>query len=140
MDCLIFLDHDYKDNRDVCSYTSGLQREIEEWKRLWHLEKEIPELRIVNAGKSKIIRDTRPCAIQKMHFLFDKEAEIYEICEKPLDLKSIAVSLKLIGMELTDEELLKIINRFFTNKLILRVKNRYLSLAVPNSLAVPKHL
>ena len=129
-----FFDHDYQDNRDVISYTSGLQQEIEEWKRLWRLEKEIPELSILNAGKLKIIRDTRPCAVQKMHFLFGEEAEIYEICKKPSDLTSIAVSLKVIGMKLTDEELLNILNSFLHNKLILRIKNRYLSLAVPKQL------
>jgi ribosomal peptide maturation radical SAM protein 1 len=132
-DMCYFFDHDYQDHRDVSSYTMGLQSEVENWKQLWKLEQAVPQLNMILSEKFAIINDTRPCAVQRNHFLFGKAAQIYRICEQPREMESIISCARQAGIQITNEELTSISDDLLENKLCVKINNKFLSLAAMQS-------
>jgi ribosomal peptide maturation radical SAM protein 1 len=125
-----FFDYDYSDDRDVDKYTFRLNKEISVWKELWNKQKP-PELTMVNIGTMIIIKDTRPCAVQRSHILADKEKYLYEQCETIKRSDDLFLVMHKKYPNTVEEEFQRLLADLCSKKILIRDNRRYLALALP---------
>jgi ribosomal peptide maturation radical SAM protein 1 len=122
-------DYDYFDGRDPETYTKELREQLSKWKTLW-LNNNIPTLNMIKIGKMIVINDTRPCAVQKLHVLYNEKAMVYEICDSVYSFQSIFMRMKLSYPHITESDLDQIVSDLINMKLMMYNEQMYLSLAV----------
>jgi ribosomal peptide maturation radical SAM protein 1 len=125
-----FFDYDYSDDRDVNKYFARLSKEVSVWKELWD-KPEPPELTMANIGTMIIIKDTRPCSVQRSYILTDKEKYLYEQCETIKKADDLFLVMHKKYPNIVEEETQSILADFCSKKILIRDNKRYLALALP---------
>lgn len=124
-----FFDFDYSDDRDVDKYVFKLNKEVCKWKELWN-KKKAPELTMVNIENMIIVKDTRPCSMQRSYILTDKEKYLYEVCETIQRIDDLVTLMHKGYPQIEEEEIQSIITDLCSKKLLISDNKRYLSLAL----------
>ncbi len=106
-----------------------------EWKGFWYdlggEDKETPKLVIKEVDNELEITDTRPCAINEKHYLKDLDRIVYKICDQAHKISGILTILKKdYNYSYCKEEIELILIKLCEKKLMLKLNDRYLSLAV----------
>ena len=113
-------------------YHDGLNREIDHWKKVWG-QNPRPVLLYQRAPDWIQVVDRR-AEKPKVHSFSGMEADIYEYCgETDRSSKSIAGHVASGDGDLSPDELQPVLDHFCDLGLMLREKNRYLSLALPTN-------
>lgn len=105
------------------------------WQRYWDYSTNHPktELTMIDADNALQIVDTRPCAIQKQIVLTGLPKKIYEICDTAALPRKILETLNSDGStNITPTQLDNELDALIDMKIMLKVDDHYLSLAVRN--------
>jgi ribosomal peptide maturation radical SAM protein 1 len=124
-----FFDFDYPDGRNPNSYITALKQAVDSW-IVAHSGKpeELPKLDAVATADGDVyITDTRPCAVQTNYRLQGVAGEIYRHCDAAKTGDQLHESL---GGPVTLAEIASLLEELQSNKLIIQMDGRYLSLAV----------
>lgn len=121
-----FFDFDYQDRSSPQDYIAGLQREVQGWLAAHgNGRDQAPRLDAEFSGDRLTITDTRPGTdVQRMEF-DGLPASIYAACDNAKKLDALAATHGLSVVEVG-----AILNDFETRNLMIRIGERYLSLAV----------
>jgi ribosomal peptide maturation radical SAM protein 1 len=113
-----------------------LEKVLFEWAEMWWAFKnnqtERPcVVRMEEKGGTIEIQDTRPCSVERHHSITGIAAEIYKICDTAVTLPQLMSRVHaLTGSNISEKNVLSILDRFEQCKLLLKLEDRYLSLAV----------
>jgi ribosomal peptide maturation radical SAM protein 1 len=124
-----FFDFDYSDHRNVDKYAFRLNKEVSVWKELWNRDNP-PELTMTNAGEMIIIKDTRPCSVQKSYILSNNEKELYELCETIQRFGDLVLVMRKRHPDIKEEDIQTILRELCFKKLLITDNERYLALAL----------
>ncbi len=101
---------------------------LKEWKNKYIKKNCRPILQMTVKDKEILITDTRDCATNKNHILKGKEALIYKYCDSVSLEKKIYAKFE---QEMTIDNIYSILQNLVQKKLLLKINNKYLSLAIP---------
>jgi hypothetical protein len=124
-----FFDYDYSDHRNVDKYIFRLNKEVSVWKELWNREKP-PELTMANIGEMIIIKDTRPCSVQRLCILTGKEKDLYELCETIQRFDELVLIMHKRYPNIVEEEVKTLLTELCSKKLLVKDNKGYLALAL----------
>lgn len=123
-----FFEFDYADGRDPNLYLTHLREEVGKW---WNVQvaasPATPRLDAKPNGGGMLIEDTREVAVKHRHELSGIAAQIYLLCDTA---KTPGALTRAIGPEIREQEAREILERFVFSKIMARVADHYLSLAV----------
>ena len=98
------------------------------WRNNYNGKNSHPVLEMIVENKEILITDTRDCATNKNHMLKSKEAIIFKYCDSVTLEKQIYNKFE---QEMTVEDMDSILKNLVLKKLLLKINNKYLSLAIP---------
>ena len=120
-----YFDFDYRQPIDNGGCLNRLEQMVQRWKQ----QPDMMSAERVNGHVT--IRDTRPVAGWRELNITGLAARIYEYCDKAQSLRRIVEAANEFGEgDVTDTQVLEILNEFVRAKLMACEGNRYLSLAV----------
>jgi ribosomal peptide maturation radical SAM protein 1 len=120
---------DYDDLRNPYDYIHNALDEIHKWRKLWERSNK-PYLKMLKFGVSTMIHDSRPCSVQNLQILSNEMAKIYDICESIHSFDTLFTKAKDFYPSITEDDLYSFLNNLLDKRLIIKDKEKYLSLAV----------
>lgn len=113
----------------------ALEAYLNEWKSLFFAEQP-PTLRVVeDDGKQMTILDTRPCATSEEHILQGVSYWVYRECDRVMNSEELSKLLnRKYQLEISSDELESVVDQLYQCKILLRIKDKFLSLALKGSL------
>lgn len=105
---------------------------INEWRKLFHTKQEKPlMLSMVDSGDRIEITDTRPCKVKEKHILTGLNYWIYKSCDRSVSFEPLLKTLKNNYPEsLCWHEVKEAIDYLIEQKILLKLNNKFLSLAI----------
>jgi len=102
-------------------YVEPLKNKLSEWFN--YIGKSV--FFLLNMEDKLYLYDTRPLAKEEIRILEDLEMKVYEACDKGVNIQVLTEKL-----DVEEEKLKPILDKFVKNALVLFIDNKYLSLAV----------
>jgi ribosomal peptide maturation radical SAM protein 1 len=127
-----FFDCDFEGKDRIPSYIDPLRKQVQTWKQAWN-QHEMPELICEQVREDRIrIHDTRPCRASDHEELNGELAMAYWACDAARSFESLGRETgQRRGKDYCgDASLRRGLDELVARHLMLREKNRYLSLAV----------
>lgn len=128
-----YFHYDYQDGRDPASYTKGMADGLAEWQEKF----EKSHLVYIDKGSDLILWDTRSAATRRMSLLSGAERELYLACDHAMPLPKLKARLQEVtGQAFELSVLEEMIEPLVRARLMLRVGDQILSLAIPHEAAL----
>jgi len=125
-----YFDFDYADGRDRNLYLMHLREEVGKW---WSAQAESspvkPRLDAKPHDRGVLIEDTREIALKPRQQLSGIPAQLYLLCDTA---KNLGALTRAIRPEIREPEVREILEGFVSSKIMARLGDQYLSLAVFN--------
>lgn len=128
-DLAYYFDFDYGDGRKPLEYMESATRAVASW---WNGKQigsdRCPVLEARWSGDRIVVRDTRPCAVESIVTLMGTEALVFERCDTPQSVRSIAGALTMTQNGVAEVE--AALAGLTARKLVIDIAGQYLTLAV----------
>ena len=123
-----FFEFDYADGREPNSYLNRIREEISKW---WNVQSNMvndkPRLDARPHAQGLLIEDTRAIAVKPRALLTGISAQLYLSCDTARNIATLARSL---SQEVDEAEVRAILDSFVAAKIMVKIDDHYLSLAV----------
>ena len=123
-----FFEFDYADGREPNSYLNRIREEISKW---WSVQSNMvndkPRLDARPHAQGLLIEDTRAIAVKPRALLTGISAELYVSCDTA---RNIATLARPLSQEVDEAEVRAILDSFVAAKIMIKIDDHYLSLAV----------
>ena len=124
-----YFDYDYEPKVDPSGYADEVIKYVEEWQL--HPEKGTLESVERMDGKLGLV-DTRSDAVRSQVMLSGLDREVYEFCDRVRSFESVVKHLRrtFSDREIKESQVYKFLQSLLLNKLMVKNKESYLSLAI----------
>jgi len=123
-----FFEFDYADGREPNSYLNRIREEISKW---WSVQSNMvndkPRLDAWPHAQGLLIEDTRAIAVKPRALLTGISAQLYLSCDTA---RNIATLARPLSQEVDEAEVRAILDSFVAAKIMIKIDDHYLSLAV----------